>query len=430
MTEAFLHYIWKYRLFNAQELETTTGEALSVMHAGMHNFNGGPDFLNARLKIGATTWAGHVEIHIRASDWHHHKHTDDAHYKNVVLHVVFDNDKEIYLHHPGDLQVFDLSKYLRTDQWAKYEGWLQSKTWIACQAGIAQVDSLTWTGWKDRLLIERLEQKSKLVNAQLEKTKGDWSETFYRLLARNFGFKVNADAMEMLAESVPQSILAKHKSDPFQIEALLFGQAGFLNEIFSDEYPIDLKKEYDFLQKKYGLSTMNNAAWNFARMRPSNFPTIRIAQLAALICKSEHLFSTLVELESPADIKRLFQVEAHEYWNHHFRFDAKTVGSDLKTERNAKRLGESSLENLLINTVAVVLFSYGKHRDDENYVDKALKLLELCQPDFNRIVNNWKDLGIESANAAESQSLIQLYNNYCTGKLCLQCAVGLKLMNK
>jgi Protein of unknown function (DUF2851) len=419
MTEAFLHYIWKYRLFNTQELSTTTGESLSIMQPGTHNFNGGPDFLNARIKIGPTTWAGHIEIHTRASDWHHHKHTDDAHYKNVVLHVVFDNDKEIFLHNAGDLQVLDLSTYMRTDQWAKYEGWLQSKTWIACQGSISQVDSLTWTGWKDRLLIERLEHKSKLVNAQLEKTKGDWSETFYRLLARNFGFKVNADAMEMLAESVPQSILAKHKSDPFQIEALLFGQAGFLNEIFTDEYPIDLKKEYDFLQKKYGMSTMNSA-----------FPTIRIAQLAALICKSEHLFSTLVELESTAEIKRLFQVEAHEYWNHHFRFDAKTVGKDLKTERNAKRLGVSSLENLLINTVAVVLFTYGKHRDDENYIDKALKLLELCEPDFNRIVNNWNDLGIKSATAADSQSMIQLYNNYCTDKLCLQCAVGLKLMNK
>lgn len=428
MTEAFLHYVWKYRLFNTTELKTASGESLVVQHPGTHNFGQGPDFLNARIKIGETMWCGHVEIHLRGSDWHHHKHTDDEHYKSVVLHAVFENDKGIFLYTPGDLQVFDISAYMRTDQWSHYEGWLKSKTWIACQTQVASVDTLTWTGWKDRLVVERFELKSKAVLQQLDKTAGDWSEAFYRLLARNFGFKVNSDAMEMLAESLPQSILAKHKSDPFQVEALLFGQAGFLNQLFTDEYPNELKKEYEFLQKKYALKTMNSAAWNFGRMRPSNFPTIRIAQLAALVYKSEHLFSSLLELNDVQEIKKLFEVEAHEYWNRHFRFDAKTVGKEFKTERNAKRLGESSLENILINTVAVMLFTYGRHRDDEKRIDKALELLEICNPESNRILENWNALGITTKNAAETQSLLQLYNNYCSEKQCLKCAVGLKLI--
>ncbi len=430
MTEDFLHYIWKYRLFNSQELCTASGEKLLVLHPGTHNHHGGPDFLNARIKIGETIWAGHVEIHTRAGDWHHHKHTDDAHYKNVILHAVFENDKQIFLHRPHDLQVFDISTYMRTDQWSQYEGWLQSKTWIPCQAQSAAVDALTWTSWKDRLIVERLEQKSTAVFQQLEKTNGDWSEVFYRLLARNFGFKVNSDAMEMLAESLPQSILAKHKSDPLQVEALLFGQAGFLNEIFSDAYPNDLKTEYAFLQKKYALKTMNMAAWNFGRLRPSNFPTIRIAQLAALVCKSEHLFSSLIEMNNVQDIVKLFEVEAHEYWNSNFRFDARTVSSEFKPERNAKRLGEASLQNIIINTVATILFTYGRHRDDENFIDKALQLLEICKAEKNGVIVHWDAIGIKGKNSSESQSLLQLYNNYCRNKLCLQCAVGLKILKK
>ncbi|MFN0030865.1 MAG: DUF2851 family protein [Flavobacteriales bacterium] len=430
MTEAFLHYIWKYKLFNSPELHTKSGEQIIIHHSGTHNYGGGPDFLNARIRIGETMWAGHVEIHLHASDWHAHKHTDDVHYKNVVLHVVFDNDKEIHLHNPGDLQVLDLSGYIPQGQWNQYEHWLHSKSWIPCQAQLPGIDMITWTNWKDRLLMERLEIKCKAVYEQLHKVNGDWSESFYRLLARNFGFKVNSDAMEMLAESLPQSILAKHKSDPFQIEALLFGQSGLLMQIFSDEYPNDLKKEYEFLQKKYTLKTMNAAAWNFGRMRPSNFPTIRIAQFAALICKSEHLFSALLETEWPNDIRKLFATEAHEYWNHNFRFDARTEDADMNKERNAKRIGDSSLNNILINTVAVVLFAYGRHCGNENLTERALRLLETVEAEYNAIISNWQLLGVNSTHAADTQSLIHLYNNYCSEKKCLTCAVGLKALGR
>jgi len=429
MTEDFLHYIWKFRLFNSTELKTAGGQSLVIFQPGQHNFNGGPDFLNSRIKIGEETWSGHVEIHMRGSDWHRHGHTDDGHYKNVILHVVFNNDKEIFLTTPGDLPVMDMSNYMITDQWTHYEKWLQSKTWIPCQSQVPTVDQLTWTSWKDRLIIERLEQKSTAFNEQLKKTNGDWHETFYRRLARNFGFKVNADAMEMLAESLPQQILARHRSDPLQVEALLFGQAGFLDFDLHDEYPSDLKKEYSFLQKKYLLRPMNPAAWNFARMRPANFPTIRLAQFAALVCQAEHLFSQILETEDMRDILRLFEVEAHLYWSSHFRFD---VPSIMETEdfgkKGTKKMGRSSIENILVNTVVTALFHYGRVRSDEKYIDKALKLLEICAPEDNRIVQNWSKLGIRAESALDAQSLLQLYNLYCSEKRCLQCQVGLKLL--
>ncbi len=433
MTEDYLHYTWQYRLYNRPELSTTSGQQLVVIQPGIHNHHGGPDFSNARLKIGDQIWSGHVEIHLKSSDWHKHGHTDDEHYKNVILHVVFNNDREIYLHQPGDLPVFDVSTYLIGNQWERYQQWLQNKSWIPCQQVLPSVDQLTWTAWKDRLLIERLEKKSEAFMDQFTKTGGDWSEVFYRKLARNFGFKVNADAMERLAENLPQSILAKHKSDPFQIEALLFGQAGMLQEIFADEYPRDLQKEYKFLCHKYGMKEMNASAWNFGRLRPPNFPTIRLAQFSALICKSEHLFTQLLEEDSPENILRLFDGEPHEYWRHHYRFDAQTVAepvvkSTLKKQSTSKKMGVDSIHNIMINTVAVTLFAYGKYHTDQNQIDKALKIFEICNVEHNSILDNWVRLGVKCHHAGDSQSLLQLFNVYCSARKCLQCQIGLKLL--
>jgi hypothetical protein len=436
MTEDYLHYIWQYRLFNRPELKTTTGLPLVIIQPGLHNTHGGPDFLNARLKIGTEVWSGHVEIHIRSSDWHRHGHTNDDHYKNVILHAVYTNDEEIYLHHPGDLPIFHLGEYIIGNQWEKYQQWLKNKTWVPCESRIAEVDLLTWRSWKDRLLVERLEEKSNAFLIQYEKTAGDWSETFYRKLARNFGFKVNADAMERLAESLPLSVLARHKSDPFQIEALLFGQAGFLQEIFADEYPNDLQKEFLFLSHKYGLKPMNVSTWNFGRLRPTNFPTIRIAQLAALVCESDHLFSKIIETEELNSIFELFEIEPHVYWLHHFRFDTRMNAADANAEgknrinTTSRKPGKDSVQNILINTVAVGLFTYGKYNQNQKQIDKALKLLEICDSEENVILRKWAGLGQICKNASDSQSMIQLYNVYCSARKCLQCQVGLKLLKQ
>ncbi len=271
---------------------------------------------------------------------------------------------------------------------------------------------------------------------QFQKTGGDWSETFYRKLARNFGFKVNAESMERLAESLPLAVLARHKSDPFQVEALLFGQAGFLQEILADEYPAGLQKEYLFLAHKYDLKAMNTSAWNFGRLRPSNFPTIRIAQFAALVCASEHLFSTILETTETETIRLLFEVDPHEYWNKHYRFDTFVTEDEAleegrkKSNFTARKPGNDSIQNILINTVAVALFTYGKYHQEQKQIDKALHILEICEPEWNVTLRKWSELGQDCKNAADSQSLLQLYNVYCSARKCLQCQVGLKLLKQ
>jgi len=439
MTEDFLHYIWKFRLFNTAQLKSTLGEELQILHPGIHNSNGGPDFLQAKIRIGGQIWVGNVEIHILSGDWHKHTHTDDIHYKNVILHAVFQNNKDVYLHQPGDLPVLEMAEYIIASQWQSYQRWMSSKTWIPCQNELHKVDQLTWTSWKDNLLPERLEEKSKRILAIFDKTNSNWSEALYRTMARNFGFKVNAEAMEMLAESLPQSILGKHKSDPFQIEALLFGQSGLLHAAKHTGYGLELKTEYEFLSKKYHLTPISVAAWNFFRMRPSNFPTIRIAQFAALICGSEHLFSKLLEEPDIHEIKQLFRVTAHSYWQNHFRFEVidpqlkiesidEQISSSRNTSKSTGRLGESSVENIIINTVAPILFAYGKIMSNETLIDKGLTMLETCRPEENAITRKWTELNVNCAHAGDAQSLIQLYNSYCQSKRCLQCRVGLKLL--
>jgi hypothetical protein len=424
MKEDFLHYIWKFRLFGSNELATTTGDGLRIISPGVHNFNAGPDFLNAQIKVAGEMWMGHVEIHIKSSDWRRHGHTDDERYHNVILHVVFDHDEDIHLIQQNDLQVLELKNILPLDLWKQYEGWLQSKNWVACQASASQVPEIVWNSWKDRLMIERLEQKSQAVLTRLYLCQGDWSAVLYRMLARNFGFKTNADAMEMLAESLPIIILARYKSDPFQIEALLFGQAGFLEAEFIDEYPQRLSKEYSFLKKKLGLIPLKASIWNFGRIRPVNFPTIRLAQFASLISQSEQLFRTISEAPDAESIFKLFSTGAHEYWNDHYRFDEEAG----LTGRRSRMLGKSAIENILVNTVAVVLFAYGRSMKDDRFLEKAVKLSEICPPEDNRITKNWSTFGVPSANAAESQALIQLYNKYCVMKRCLNCQIGTKIL--
>jgi hypothetical protein len=424
MKEDFLHYIWKFRLFNTTELLTTTGDTIKIISPGVHNFNAGPDFLNAQIKVGGEMWIGHAEIHIKSSDWHRHGHTDDERYHNVILHVVFDHDEDIHLMQQNDLQVLELKNVLPLELWKQYEGWLQSKNWIACQSSASQVPEIIWSSWKDRLMIERLEQKSQAVLTRLHLCRGNWPEVLYRMLARNFGFKTNADAMEMLAEALPIIILARYKSDPFQIEALLFGQAGLLEKEFDDEYPRRLRSEYIFLRKKLGLVPLKASIWNFGRVRPVNFPTIRLAQFAALISQSEQLFRTISEADDAQSIFKLFCVEAHEYWSDHYRFDEEAGLAG----RRLRALGKSAIESILVNTVSVVLFAYGRSMNDNSFLEKAIKLSEICPPEDNRITKNWSTFGVTSANAAESQALIQLYNKYCVPKRCLNCQIGTQIL--
>ncbi|HEY9196587.1 MAG TPA: DUF2851 family protein [Mucilaginibacter sp.] len=422
-TEDFLHYVWKFRLFDRTGLQTEDGEALEIFSTGIHNTDSGPDFHNARVKIGETLWAGNVEVHLSASDWQKHGHANDDAYNNVILHVVYNNDQPLQLYNGRKVPTLQLKDRVPAELYARYHQMVfGNQTIIPCEASIGSIDSLIMHNWLTRVLVERLEKKSAAVTAALAINRGDWEETFYQFLAANFGFKTNALPFELLAKSLPQIILAKNKNNSMQIEALIFGQAGFLEEELEDEYPQKLKKEYGYLQKKYGLKPIEKHLWKFMRLRPQNFPTIRLAQFAALIVNANHLFSKILEIKEVDALRNLFaSIQTNEYWNDHFKFDTPSKPSP-------KTMGASSVDILLINTLALFLFSYGKHHQQQYYISRALKLLENLPPEKNNITADFVTLDVKITNAFESQALLELKNSYCNYKKCLDCSVGNKIL--
>lgn len=421
--EDFLHYVWKFRLFERVGLQTTDGEELEIFSAGMHNSDSGPDFQNARLRIGETVWAGNVEVHISSSDWQKHGHTTDDSYSNVILHVVYKDDKPLVLPNGRHVPTLELHSRIPDDLYNRYHNLVfGNQTIIPCEASIGSVDGLTMQNWLTRVLVERLEKRSAAVIDALNLNRGDWEETFYQFLAANFGFKTNAVPFELLAKSLPQITLAKHKNNPLQIEALIFGQAGFLGGDVKDEYPLKLKSEYEFLQKKYKLTPIENHLWKFMRLRPQNFPTIRLAQFAALVVHSNHLFSKVLEIKDMKALRNLFsEIKVNPYWEDHYRFDAESTSS-------SKNMGQASIDILLLNTLALFLFSYGKHNQIQHYINRCLKLLEHLPNENNKIITDFVNLGVKITTAFESQALLELKNNYCNYKKCLHCGVGNKIL--
>lgn len=422
-TEDFLHYVWKFRLFDRLNLRTTEGEELEIYSVGLHNTHAGPDFGNARIRIGETTWAGNAELHISSSDWQRHGHTNDGAYDNVILHVVYNDDAPVTLTNGRRIPTLVLKYRISADLYQRYHNLVfGNQTIIPCEASIGKVDPLTMQNWLTRILVERLEKRTEAVNATLALNRGDWEETFYQYLAANFGFKTNALPFELLAKSLPQNILAKYKNNPLQIEAMIFGQAGFLEAEPIDEYPRSLKKEYDYLRKKFSLTPIDNHLWKFLRMRPQNFPTVRLAQFAALIVQSSHLFSKILELKEVKHLRALFaDIEVNPYWETHYRFDK-------ESRAVAKHFGQASVDTVLLNTVALFLFSYGKHMQTTYFTSRALKLLENIPAENNHVTEEFATLGVNIFTAFESQALLELKNNYCTYKKCLQCGVGIKIL--
>jgi hypothetical protein len=421
--EDFLHYVWKFRLFDRTGLQTSDGEELEIYSVGMHNSDSGPDFQNGRVRIGDTTWAGNIEVHLSSSDWQKHGHSTDNAYDNVILHVVYRDDQPLILANGRSVPTLALQSRIPDDLYARYHNLVfGSQTIIPCEASIASVDSLTLHNWLTRVLVERLEKRSVAVIAALNVNRGDWEETFYQFLAANFGFKTNALPFEMLSKSLPQNILAKHKNNPSQIEALIFGQAGFLAGDFNDEYPLKLKKEYEFLRKKYNLTPVEGHLWKFMRLRPQNFPTIRLAQFGALVVQSNHLFSRVLETRDVTNLRSLFtEIKVNKYWEDHYRFDAVSAPSP-------KNLGQASVDILLLNTLALFLFSYGKHNQLQRFINRSLQLLEYLPNENNNIIADFATLGVKIKTAFESQALLELKNSYCNYKKCLQCSVGNKIL--
>lgn len=423
ITEDFLHYVWKFRLFDRLGLQTTEGEEVAVYSAGLHNTHAGPDFQNARIRIGQTTWAGSAELHISSSDWQKHGHSTDGAYDNVILHVVYRDDTPLIRADGKRVATLELHDRIAPDLFNRYHNLVfGNQTIIPCEGTIATVDGLTMQNWLTRILIERMVKRSEAVITALNINRGDWEETFYQFLAANFGFKINALPFELMARSLPQNILAKHKNNPMQVEALIFGQAGFLSGEMIDDYPRSLKQEYDFLRKKYNLTPIEGHLWKFMRMRPQNFPTVRLAQFAALVVQSNHLFSKIMEVKEVKNLRHLFgDIKVNPYWETHYRFDKESAPL-------AKSLGEASVNTLLLNTVALFLFTYGKHLQLTYFVSRSLKLLENIPGEQNNIITDFANLGVKIKTAFESQALLELKNNYCDYKKCLQCGVGIKIL--
>lgn len=423
MTEEFLHYVWQYRNFNNSCLKAHTGESIEIIKPGDHNHNAGPDFFNAIVKIGETLWAGNVEIHINSSDWEKHNHSTDQAYNNVVLHVVFNDDCIVSRTSGEVIPAIELKDRINQYTYSRYSDLLKSNQWVSCSQNIKEVDQFIVSNWLSRLLIERLERKAQSIISSLELTQNNWQESFYQHIARNFGFKLNAIPFELMAKSLPLSIIGKHKDSPEQLEAMTFGQAGMLNAVFEEEYPKQLQKEYNYLKHKYNLRSIDNHLWKFMRLRPVSFPTIRLSQFAHLIQNSESLLSKILECSSLNDYYKLFKISTSEYWESHFTFGKQTSWSK-------KTLGKASIDGILINTVAPFLFVYGIQKQDDSFKEKALELLESIGGENNNVIKKWNETGIKSNTAFHSQALLELKTSYCDAKRCLKCSIGNHLLKR
>ncbi len=421
MTEALFQFIWQHSLYTGTGLKTVAGEAISVIQAGKLNKDAGPDFLEGRIKIGTTLLVGNIELHLKTSDWYKHGHQSNAAYQNLILHVVFEHDTPSS---PGDLPLLELTGQVPLYVLRHYEQLMHTPDKLPCAGQHEAVRSITKESWLSRLLAERWEQKLGEWNIMLEQSAEDWRNLLYWRTAANFGFKTNAAPFLMLAQSVPLNVLARHRDNPMQLEAILFGQAGMLDTNIHEEYARELQQEYQYLSQKYKLKPIPVHLWKFLRMRPANFPTVRIPQFAALIHKSEHLFSQIIEAHDAAKIEQLLDVTASHYWNDHFRF------GETHEHPAPKSLGRDSILNIIINTIAPIQFLYASRQHTEELREQSLNLLESVPAEKNSILTVWKDHGWAAENAAQSQALIQLYNNYCTNKRCLECAVGLAIIRR
>ncbi len=423
MKEDLLHYVWRLQNFHLKDLKTTAGETIDIIHFGSHHHHSGPDFFNARIKIGATEWVGNVEMHIKSSDWLKHQHDKDEAYNNVILHVVYEEDIPIYRKTKEKIPCLELKRRIPQKISNHYLRLMHNETQIPCENLLSNIPNFYWNKWLERLLIERLEHRVTLIDQTMNFNISHREEVFYQLLAKSFGSKINSIPFERLSRSLPLKILAKHQNNLFSIEALLFGQAGMLQKEFKEEYPQQLKKEYQFLQKKYNLKSIHLSEWKILRMRPANFPTIRIAQFAALIFQSNRLWSYLLDCKNIKEITTFFQVEVSDYWLNHYVFDKESMPK-------SKKLGLSTIYLFAINTIIPFMFHYGKEQQNERIKNKAIQLFFEIPPEKNHIISMWKQLQIVPKNAANSQALLHLKNNYCDKKRCLNCMIGHQILHQ
>lgn len=418
--EQLLHYVWKHKLFPLKPLRTTDGMELEVIDTGLWNTDSGPDFFNAKIKINGVLWVGNIEIHTKASDWKAHHHTGNADYDNVILHIASEIDYEpcrsngekipqMELHYPA---------YLLEG----YNELIRTVHYPACYKIISSLPKILLHSWLNTLQIERFEEKTGRISRLLDKYNNNWEDVFFITLARNFGFGTNSDAFELWAQTIPLRAVDKHRDNLFQIEAIFFGQSGLLDSVY-DDYTDKLLKEYTYLKHKFGFTTSENCRWKLLRMRPGNFPHIRIAQLAKLYHTSQGLLSKILEAETIEELRQMLQTDTSEYWRTHYNFGGTSACSN-------KSLSQSSINLLIINTVIPFLYAYGKHRGINRLTTHASEMLEALKPENNFITRMWKECGLEAAHAGDSQALIQLKKNYCDPKKCLYCRIGFEYLKK
>jgi len=421
MKEDFLHYVWKYNYFNQTELRTTDGQYIRIKSNGIHNHNAGPDFSNGIIHLGNIEWIGQIEIHINSSDWYKHGHQNDINYENVILHVVWKDDKPVINAKGIRIPTMELCHRVKKQLLNKYESLIIRSSWIACSGSIAKINIEKVRIWLNAIAVERLEKKSNKIFSELQTNTFHWEKVFISYLFKAFGLKVNQEAFEYLAKSFSYELLYKYSHNLIQIEALLFGQAGMLSDKWKDPYAKRLLKEYRFIKHKHNLEAIPLAYWKFAKLRPANFPTIRIAQLAALIHKTPALFSIILDSNIKEILKVFKDISASEYWNSHYRFGSESISK-------VKKIGKDRIRLICINCISPVLFVYGKHRNLPRYVDKAILLLESLPAEANGIINHWKQECIKAENALQSQALIYLKKNYCDQFKCVNCQIGHQLL--
>ena len=422
MKEDFLHYLWKFKKFDTLNLNTFNGEEITIINVGQYLELAGPDFFNAQITIGNQKWAGNVEIHLKSSDWYVHHHERDEAYENVILHVVWEHDTEIFRKNNSEIPVLELKKYVDTDTIVNYQSLIAPKSWIFCEKQLAAIPQFVLKNWQERLFFERLERKSNPIFELLEQTNHDWEAVLFCLLAKNFGLNTNGEIFLKIAQSIPFSILRKESFEVENLEALLMGNAGLLDLEKEDNYFKDLKFRYFYLLHKHQLEKKIIEPVQFFKHRPDNFPTIRLSQFANLYHSRQNLFSKINTSASVKSIYEIFDVSASNYWQNHYQFDK-------ESPKKKKSLSKSFIDLIIINTIIPIQFAYAKSQGKEISED-LIQLLEDVAPEKNSILDKFDSFGIKSKNAFETQSLLQLKNEYCNKSRCLECAIGMKLLKK
>ncbi len=425
MSENFLHFLWQHKLYKPGMFFTSNNKLMEVVDPGLLNSDAGPDFFNAKIKLDGILWAGNVEIHIKASDWKRHNHHTDRLYDNVILHVVFDDDERVYSTTGRLIPAWKMDVSQQIQQ--KYYSLSRHKGWIACEGQINRVPGFLIRNWIERMLVEKLERKVSSIETLLASYRNDWQEVFYIVLARNFGFGLNGEPFERLARQTPWKIVGRNATDAERLEALFLGQAGFLDGlIYDDDYMALLNREYVILKQKYSLEPLPVHLWKFLRLRPVNFPTVRLVQLAALIAKNNKLFDALLHCENLNRVRELLKIQPLPYWNTHYR--PCVTGSG---ESKSKKLGKQAVDLIIINTVIPLIFAYGKLRGQPELQNKALEWLSGLPVEKNNIVSGWArpQINVNAVSAADSQGLVFLKRTYCDHRKCLSCHIGHRIVS-